>query len=73
MAHYDEQRLDTAAEQLKDIWMGRHTYNHDGEWLERVDAAMKELCDEICGVYQSPFGIRSMDEALIADIGWEIR
>ena len=40
----DELARDQAVEQLRDIWTGRKTYLSDDEWLEHVDASLRELC-----------------------------
>jgi hypothetical protein len=34
-------------EQLRDIWDGRSTYNDDGEWLDNVHEAVRNLQSHI--------------------------
>jgi hypothetical protein len=38
-------RLQELLEQLRDTYCNRHTFETDEEWLENIDAIMKEIYD----------------------------
>lgn len=46
-ASFSERNINGLIEQLRDIYCGRDTYDSEREWLDNMNAAMRDLCDGV--------------------------
>lgn len=46
-ASFAQKNINLLIEQLRDIYCGRDIYDSEREWLDNMNAAMRDLCDGV--------------------------